>query len=405
MGGLVLAVVPLTVQAAPAVSTVFNFTVAGGFEPYAKLILNPTTLALYGVAYGGGKASATTPSPSGTVFELTPAAHGLFKEKLLYTFKGGVDGSAPSGALLSDATGALYGTTSQGGNANNGTVFKLVPPAKGNTWKKQILHTFSGPDGSQPFAGLTADASGNLYGVTTGGGLNGQGTVFELQYNAGKYSESTIYDFVGPEGSSPHGVLSIDLNTGILYGTTTSDTGPNYAGSIFSLAPPASAGGTWVFTELHAFTGGADGGSPQGGMARDTAGNLYGTSFGTGSGLGTVFEISPSAGGPTYNYQVLYSFTGTGLGYPFGDLLLTTAGQLAGTLIYSNDTNDSGAVFILSPPHAGAGWTPSFTYQFNGLSGAYSPYAGLTAAPGGLLYGVGLNGGTHDEGAVFKVTP
>jgi uncharacterized repeat protein (TIGR03803 family) len=105
---------------------------------------------------------------------------------VLYSFLGGSDGGAPRAGLIADEQDTLYGATTGGGIANNGTVFKLTPPGTGQTaWKETVLHRFcSQPgcsDGSGPVAGLTADERGSaLYGTTTGGGSSGVGTVFKL---------------------------------------------------------------------------------------------------------------------------------------------------------------------------------------------------------------------------------
>ena len=159
----------------------------GGF-PKGGLIFDAAG-NLYGTTSVGGNYNSTGKDclcPSGTVFELSPATDGAWTETVLYTFKhNGSDGILPSGNLIFDASGNLYGTTLGGGaygnvQSNPGTVFKLSPVGAGR-WAETILHSFgSGKDGSEPTGSLIFDGSGNLYGTTDGGGRFGYGTVFEI---------------------------------------------------------------------------------------------------------------------------------------------------------------------------------------------------------------------------------
>ncbi len=166
---------------------------------------------------------------------------------MLHSFAGGGDGAFPYAGLISDASGALYGTTAYGSGAPGyGTVFKLTPSATpGGAWTESVLHSFAGGgDGAYPFAGLISDASGALYGTT-------------------------------------------------LYGSGA----PGYGyGTVFKLTPPATAGGAWTESVLHSFAGGGDGAYPYAGLISDASGALYGTaSQGGGAGWGTVFELTVSA--------------------------------------------------------------------------------------------------------------
>jgi uncharacterized repeat protein (TIGR03803 family) len=400
----VLALLP-GAAAAQKVTTLLNFSANGGIEPYAKLILDGGG-NLYGVTSTGGKPTATNPYPAGTVFEMSPASgKSGWAETVLYTFAGGTDGSEPAGALLADSKGDLFGTTYLGGSEGDGTVFELVKPKPGKKWKEKILFNFTGTNGNQPFAGLVADGAGDLFGVTTSGGQFNQGAVFELK--AKTYAETVLYSFAGPEGNTPNGALVID-GAGNLFGTASSSSVSPYAGSVFELSPPAAGGSYWTFTQLHAFTGGADGGSPQGAMVEDGSGNLYGATFGgTGMGNGTLFELSPSPGSFTgYTYQVDFTFTGSAGSNPFGDLSLDSSGNLWGSLLNGTDVNSSGGLFVVSPPSGGSdSWAQSVSYQFNGSSGGYSPYAGLTLDGKGNAYGANFSGGKSGVGTVFKFVP
>jgi len=115
----------------------------------------------------------------GNIFTLTPPAstQKSWTLKLLWSFSGGADGGHPQTAVTLDSVGNVYGTTSQG----NGTIFRLSPPASGQTsWTETTLWTFSGSDGSEPSSPLLLTSAGTLIGTTSAGGLANAGTAFEL---------------------------------------------------------------------------------------------------------------------------------------------------------------------------------------------------------------------------------
>jgi len=228
---------------------------------------------------------------NGTVFKLNKAA----KIRVLHTFSGPPDGQDPLGGVVRDAKGNLYGTTYMGGVYNDyGTVFKIDKTGKtGKTGKETVLHSFSGADGSMPQATVILDAAGNLYGVTSSGGTSGNcnpfgcGVVFKLAPNSdGSWKETVLYSFTGqPDGSDPVGTLVRDAGSN-LYGMTASG-GSSGAGTVFMLD---TSGKERV---LHSFAGGADGWFPQAGLLLDSKGNLYGTTSDAGGGTGTVFKLTP----------------------------------------------------------------------------------------------------------------
>jgi uncharacterized repeat protein (TIGR03803 family) len=160
------------------------------------------------------------------VFELSPNGSGGWKETTVHIFNGGPkDGSGPYGTPVFDDAGNLYGTTRWGGVNNYGIVWKLIPKTKGKRkgqWKEKILHTFKGgtKDGASPWAGVTLDSSGNLYGTTSVGGKYGDGTVFELTPNGESgYGYKVLWSFNGADGDQPFNGLTLD-SAGNLYGTT-----------------------------------------------------------------------------------------------------------------------------------------------------------------------------------------
>ncbi|HZP23074.1 MAG TPA: choice-of-anchor tandem repeat GloVer-containing protein [Terriglobales bacterium] len=233
---------------------------------------------VYGVTQSGG------PNGWGTVFELMHTSSG-WTETILYSFQGGNDGGAPYSGLIFDNAGNLYGTATARGAFGQGVVFKLTNTGSG--WTESVLYAFQGGnDGGQPTAGLIFDNAGNLYGAAESFGSGGGGTVFKLSPSGGGWNYSVLTSLSGTGG--PVASLTLDAS-GKLYGTTFFD-GPAGYGSVFKLTP---SGGTWTYTDLHDFTGGADGGYPGGGVTLDAAGNLYGTAVvGGADGFGVVWEIT-----------------------------------------------------------------------------------------------------------------
>jgi len=156
----------------------------------------------------------------------------------IYLFNAPNDGTCPTGGLAADTTGALYGTTENGGDQRGGTVFKLTPGTAG-VWNETILHNFGGAgDGNQPMAGLVIGPAGSLYGTTYVGGLNlfCCGTVFRLRpptTAGGRWSE-TMYNLTYTDGVFPYlGSLAQD-KAGRLYGTASAG-GSRQAGTVFEV--------------------------------------------------------------------------------------------------------------------------------------------------------------------------
>ncbi len=229
---------------------------------------------LYGTTVGGGTVNKHCRQGCGVVFELTPAG----KYTVLYRFKGGYDGANPYGGVVIDSMGNLYGTTRNGGQDDPmydcGTVFEI----SGGT--ETVLYAFVGGDGCYPTAGLVMDGYGNLYGTTQGGGA-GYGTVFETDTLG---DLTTLHYFgSGIDGAYPLSSLIID-DLGFLYGTTQqgggSGCGGDGCGLVYEIDPTIPKE-----YRLHSFAGGpTDGANPYGALAIDSALNLYGTTYGGGTG-------------------------------------------------------------------------------------------------------------------------
>lgn len=277
---------------------------ADGALPYADVTFDKSG-AMYGTTYEGGAHN------HGVVFKLTPRRNGSYRESVLYSFcpKAGCKaGSNPRSALILEASGAIYGTTLHGGSKNGGVVFKLTPSSSGYT--ESVLHEFAGADGLYPEAGVVADAGGALYGTTSGGGSGcdtGCGVVFKLTPNRSQYTETVLHEFAGgDDGSYPYAQLLLDKR-GNLFGVTAEGGGSgcngNGCGVVFEMK---HAGTAYSESVLHAF-GGADGSDPVATLLFGTRGELYGTTSSGGLyGKGTVFTMKPTPS--SYEFSSLYSF-------------------------------------------------------------------------------------------------
>jgi uncharacterized repeat protein (TIGR03803 family) len=184
-----------------------------GGGPAARVVFGPNGTLYGSTTFGGG-------SNAGVVYNLGPAAR-LRTETVLYSFTGGNDGDRPSGDLIFEQPGNIYGTTSFGGSTFSGTTFELTPSGGGFT--ESVLYSFTGGnDGAEPQAGVISDAAGNLYGTAGAGGAFGFGTVFELTGSGSPRTEQTLYSFQDAgDGGFPSGGLIFDA-LGNLYGSTSS---------------------------------------------------------------------------------------------------------------------------------------------------------------------------------------
>jgi len=380
-----------------------------GVSPRSGLVFDAAG-SLYGTTYAGGAFKA------GTVFKLTPNTNGKWKEKVLHSFGKGKDGASPYAGLVFDGAGNLYGTTGAGGAHNNGTVFEVMPGADGG-WTEKILHSFdlNGKDGALPLAGLIFDSAGNLYGTTATGGdvpcdpPNGCGTVFKLTPGTnGQWIHTGLHSFRGNgatsrDGANPEASLIFDAN-GNLYGTTAAG-GRSY-GTVFELTPGSN--GSWTESVLYRFCAVqhcVDGTHPFAGLIFDAQGNLYGTTSGGGAfcsngGCGTVFQLTPGAGG-NWTKNVLHSFRGRADGAgPLGNLAFDASGNLYGTTV--TGLQNTGTVFQLS--QVNGQWTNTVLYTFKSWQG-FEPFDGVIFDAAGHLYGTASSGGAYSGGTVFQITP
>ncbi len=368
-------------------------------------------------------------SLAGTVVKLTPPARGatIWSATVIYTFTAAA-GYFPLSGLIIDKSGNLY-VAAEFGGAGGGSIFEFSPPATGGSaWTTTVLHRFSGADGDGPASTLTMDSAGNLYGTTVAGG-SGNGNIFELSPPAqatGAWTETVLYTFPTSDGDGgtmiPNGVTVSP--GGVLYGTTMGGVIANCdggkiksgCGSVFSVTPPAAAGGQWRYSTLYQFTGAADGTSPRyENLLLDRAGNVYGDTFGYKVPgrhpvylPGSVFKLTPPAtAGGAWGFSVLASFPGgkrANFG-PQGTLTADAAGNLFGVTWGGASKADYGSVYELAAPTGSAtSWTKTTLYAFTQTGGTGNlPFGNVILSAAGTLYGVTQLGGAGGDGVVFSL--
>lgn len=398
--GLVFTAIPLAFSQTETL--LYNFCTqdgcSDGSDPIRVIPVLDKKGNIYGMTEAGGAySSSCSDSGCGTVFKLSPTG----EETILHSFnENGTDGAYPGAGLLGDNEGNLYGTTWGGGAYTSscegfgcGTVFKLT-----SSGTETILHSFDedGTDGYWPVASLILDKEGNLYGTASGGGAYGYGAVFKVTPTG---TETVLYSFGQTEtdGRNPDGALAMD-GKGNLFGTT--ESGGAYSsscdsygcGTVFEITPS----GREII--LHSFDeNGTDGIQPAAGLVI-TGGNLYGTTSGGGAyGWGTVFKVTSSR-----TETVLHSFNQNGSDgvYPYASLVMDNKGNLYGTTL-DGGSYGWGTVFELTPSG-----TETILHSFeNSASDGFAPNAGVALDEDGNLYGATQIGGAYSKGTVYKITP
>jgi uncharacterized repeat protein (TIGR03803 family) len=357
-----------------------------------------------------------------SLFSLLMPFRAWSQEKTLYRFAGyPSDGEYPNGSLVADQQGNLYGTTGVGGTYQYGTVFELKPGAGGG-WTESILYSFAGtPDGAYPSGGVILDSAGNLYGVTSDGGSNQSlftsgGIVYELsppQDGETEWTETIIFDFTTLDyagGGNPNGHLVFDA-AGNLYGAAGTggggdadycgDTG---CGTIFELQPPSSSGDQWTYIDIHDFLviPHTDGFGPRQ-VLMGSDGVLYGYSnYGAewiqslheyASFEGAIFRLSPpSAGGIQWNEQEIALMEGTNGNYPNG-MSIAANGDLFVDMLQGGSSNN-GIVLQMTPTQTG--WVQTDIYNFTGGADGRGPNGAPFLSTKGDIYVMAASGGTHE---------
>jgi len=297
-------------------------------------------------------------------------------EHVVYTFGNYPRGANPYGTPALDSAGNLYGTTFEGGGANVGVVFKWSSSGY------EVLHNFAGgSDGASPYTGVTLDSAGNIYGTTYNGGPANAGVVYEIPAGG---KETVLYSFTGgSDGAHPYAGVVLD-SSGNLYGTAYQG-GASNAGVVYKLSP------TGQETVLYAFTGGADGGNPYGGVVSDPEGNLYGTTYAGGNQYtkaGVVYRLNPAG-----QEKVLYTFPGYADGAnPYAGVARDSVGNLFGTV-----GGVGGIIYKIGPSG-----TYKTLHQLKG-SGPGGLKSGLALDAAGNLYGTTQGGGANNVGVAFKL--
>ncbi len=368
--GLTALLFGLAAAHAQTETVLHNFTIfPDGATPFGTLAIDSSG-NLFGTTFQGGTNNI------GTVFEYS--ASGAYT--VLHSFTAdGADGSGPYSGVTIDAAGNLYGTTSTGGTFGLGTIYKLTPSGQ-----ETVLHSFAGAsDGSAPYSGVTLDAAGNLYGTTYKGGTANVGVVYRI---ASSGIETILHSFTGgADGANPYAGLAIDP-AGNLYGTTFAG-GQNNEGLIFKMSP------TGLETVLY------NGGAPKTGVTLDAEGNLYGA-------LGyDVYKLTASG-----QYTVIAQVNIKTYGDYVSPITLArdTAGNLYGTTNAAHQQDITyaphGAAFKVSP----AGEV-TLLCLFPGESAEDAPESGTFSNLGvvldgeGNVYGATSNAGV--AGAIYKVDP
>jgi len=402
-------VVAATTTQAQTVTLLHDFTNgADGYYPTTGLAVNRAG-NLYGTA---GPAAVFRMSHRGSgwiftpIYSFTNVPDGWFGNQLTVAADGSLYGSTQYGGILDceDETGC-------------GTVVHVMPPPTVCKtaicpWSEEVLYRFNGyPDGSAPSGNVVLDQAGNVYGVTTYGGTSDAGVIYELTPSGGGWTRNIIYNFqVLEDGGAPFSGLTID-DAGNLYGTTTAGgdascyPSRNGCGTVYELA---RSGSGWTYNVLYAFQSQSqDGFNSLGGVIFDTAGNLYGdTEAGGPNGGGTVFELQPTNGG--WNYKLLYGLTGNAnTSGANGSMAIDSNGDLYG-LTASEGAFGEGNAFKLTA--SGGNWIYTDLHDFAGGSndGAV-PYDGPIVDASGNIYGTATFGGTgncsYGCGVVFEITP
>jgi uncharacterized repeat protein (TIGR03803 family) len=351
-------------QTSYQVLAAFDRPYSHGTYPYGGLIQG-TDGSFYGTTSSGGTASA------GTIFKID-AAGALTS---LHSFNGG-DGRSPQAALIQGSDGSFYGTTTDGGAAGYGTVFKL--DAAGALTS---LHSFHSSDGANPYGRLLQASDASFYGTTRNGGAAGYGTVFKIDALG---ALTTLHSFDSSKGAYPSGGV-IQASDGSLYGTTSG--GAVSYGTIFRIDAART------LTTVHRFNQ-SDGAYPSGELTQGSDGSFYGTTKNGGAaGYGTVFKID-ALGALT----ILHSFDSTSGAHPSGSLIQASNGSFYGTTV-SGGAFGSGTIFKFDT--AGAVTTfHSFKYKDGG-----SASGGVIEGRDGSFYGTTSQGGALGAGSIFRIDP
>ncbi|HZK80083.1 MAG TPA: choice-of-anchor tandem repeat GloVer-containing protein, partial [Humisphaera sp.] len=330
------------------------------------------TLDSSGNLFGAAQFGGT--NSDGTVFEI---AHGTTVINALASFTN-PSAENPIAALAVDSSGDVFGATPSGGVNNDGSVFE-IPNGSTNV---TVIASFNGNNGNSPYGGVTLDSSGNIFGTTQSGGISGAGTVFEIVHGTNVINAIASFNTAG--GYLSYGGISLD-SSGDLFGATFLG-GANSDGVVFEIVH-----GTSVITTVASFNG-ANGRNPLGGVTLDSSGDIFGTTEGATS-MGTVFEIAHN----TTTISTIASFNSTTGIDPDGGIALDSAGDLFGTT-FSDGSGSYGTVFEIPHGTTAISTLASFNYD----NGGYL-YANVTLDSSGNIFGAAAVGGAAGDGLIFEI--
>jgi len=313
-----------------------------GSAPHGRLAFDAKG-NLFGTTQSGGT------NGTGTVYELSKHG-GAWIEKVIYNFSAsGSDGTAPSAGLTIAADGTMYSTTPDGGASGAGVIFSLKKTRKG--WKQTVIHSINFPsEGGFPYEGLMQDAAGNLFGAAPAGGTAGYGVIYRLSHTQQGWVDTVLYSFTNQNGDGS-GLYWIDLisdPSGNIYGAT-SFGGTNGNGTVWELVYSKSKK-SYSESILYEFgaNGSGDGANPYGGLVMDSKGDLYGTTLNGGSSnLGAFYKLTKQ--GKTWKETILHSFVGANDGnQPTGNPYMDAKGRLYG-MTQTGGTANLGVVYRITP--------------------------------------------------------
>ncbi|HEY0976914.1 MAG TPA: choice-of-anchor tandem repeat GloVer-containing protein, partial [Flavobacteriales bacterium] len=361
----------------------FNFvpgTAEAGTAPIRGLVQAGNGL-LYGLCRAGGA------NGLGTIFSYNPTTHAVVR---LHSFSG-ANGSTPFSKLILGASNlTLWGTTQFGGASSNngGVVFEYTIGASTPFQRRASFDAAAGNvTGRLPRTGLTRTTNGRMFGVTSGGGANGFGTVFEI--NTSTYAITVVRALTAADGSVPFGGL-VESSTNVLHGTTTAQ-GANGSGTVFTVNATVTPA---TFTKVHDLTG-TVASNIYSTMTKGTDGLLYGTShFGGASSQGVIFSYNTS----TNVLSPLASFQSVGLSESYGGVIQD--GAVWYGLCSSGGPGTGGGLYRFTPATS----TITSLLYFNASNG-HNPQGRMLMGSNGRLYGTTLNGGVLGQGVIYSINP
>jgi uncharacterized repeat protein (TIGR03803 family) len=420
---LALAAFAAGAASAAHLTTLYSFCRQGGTNCTDGSVPHDVALAsdgnILGTTLSGGA------NAQGVLYQLSPGTGRNWREKVLHDFCGRpncADGAGSFSGLSADGNGNYFGATEDGAS-DNGVVFELSPSGGKSGWDYRAIYTLCSladcADGQKGDGAMVIDTSGNVYGVAVAGGADNKGVVYELSpvTTPGRkgYTQKVLYDFCAAanctDGAAPvNGLTYAGASSGApydgttpLYGTTSTG-GANNGGIAFSLKPMDN--GNWSETILHDFCAGGgtchDGVGPvgQGALAVDTSGNVFGATYqGGDANSGVIYQLQQVRG--KWHQVVLYNFCTLPAcidGGGSANMVLDGTGNLYGT--------SNAALFRLIPDgrHSTFEVLHQFCSQPNCTDGT-APSGNVVLDSSGTIYGATTEGGAHQQGTVFSLTP